>query len=372
MPNGLKKTLDDLESEAKSIGLDFIGPYAGIMGKSLYSCLTHGEFLQTANKVQQGIGCQRCGRERQFASRRLPVEAVSASAERVGLIYLSGYTSINRPAKYRCAEHGEITAWPSAIAAGGGCKKCGLARGGLKRRKPKMPLFRAKPIVTLDALRERAVKAGLAYVDELKTSHEDARYACPEHGEIFMRPASVRRGSGCRFCSGNVQKSTDALSAEATAIGLDFIGPVVGDGLKTAYRCSVHGEIQKRPGDVAAGKGCRHCAKYGPDVSAPGVFYLYRIDGVGGPSFLGYGITKDHLTRDRAHKAICRKHGLTADLVMTIPIASGAQGMRFEQHLRRKFLVDHIETDIRGFKREAMKLSAEPAVIAEIAHLSNI
>lgn len=344
----------------------------GAMGKSLYLCERHGEIYQTANKVQQGIGCQRCGREKQFASRRSSLEDIADDARSVGLEYIGGFQSMAHKALYRCSLHGEVQAWPRSVRNGSGCKKCGSAQAGLKRRKPKAPLVRIKPVITLSILRDRAKIVGLQYDDELKTSHESARYICATHGAIYMKPTVVKRGSGCRFCSGNAQKAVEALAAEARAIGLDFVGPAVGDRSKTAYRCSVHGEIQKRPGDVAAGKGCRHCAKYGPDASAPGVFYLYRIDGIGGPSFLGYGITKDHPTRDRTHKAICRKRGLTADLVVATPIRSGAQGMRFERHLRRKFSSDHIETDIRGFKREAIKLSAEPAVLAEIAHLSNI
>ena len=218
--------------------------------------------------------------------------------------------------------------------------------------------------MSLEVLQERARAVGLVYADEYKTSHEMARYTCHEHGEVMMLPTVVRRGSGCRFCAGNVIKDEAVLQAEAQAIGLEFVGPYRGDGKQTAYRCPTHGETQKYPGDVRDGKGCRHCAKYGPDMAAPATFYVWRVERIAEPSFIGYGITKDKETRYQAHRATFRNAGASAELIAEIECETGREAADLEARILKMLREYHIETKLRGFKTEAVEVSQEPALLS--------
>jgi hypothetical protein len=362
-----KKTIEQLSVEAAEVGLELIGPYLGVMSKTPYRCAQHGLIYQTANKVQQGIGCQLCGRQRQFASKRTPVDAVRADAERVGLELLEGYVNQHSPAKYRCAVHGEIRMRPISVRRGATCQRCALIKAGAKRRKP--PVTKTKqrdPRVSIERLAAEARASGLRYADIYVASHSLAKYECPAHGIIEMRPAVVRRGRGCRFCSGNQAKGREALEAEASRVGLTYIGPETADGKPTSYRCAVHGIIRKRPGCVRSGGGCRACAKYGFDASAPATFYVYRVDRFDAPPFIGYGITKDHETRHKAHLATFRNAGATGDLLATFDLPDGRSAANLEMHIQASLRDAHIRTDLRGFISEALTAAAEPELMSTI------
>jgi hypothetical protein len=359
---------DDLRRLAGIAGLKYIGPYQGVMVKTAYECAQHGQILQTPNKVQQGLGCQKCGRERQVASRRLGIKRVEEDALSVGLKYVSGYTSVARNAVYQCPVHGEIRMRPAVVKRGASCRLCARVAGGLKRRKPKsVKVLKREPRVSLEMLHERARAVGLTYADDYVTSNAPARYVCEEHGEIRMNPAVVRRGSGCKFCSGNVPKNDARLEAEAAAIGLRFIGPYLGDSKSTIYECPKHGLIRKMPGSVKQGGLCRYCAKYGFDPVAPAVFYVYRVERVSEPSFIGYGLTKDHATRHAAHLATFHRAGAVAHLVTTFEMSSGRAAADLELHIQSVLRDRHVRTTLRGFKHEAVEFSEEHRLLAIVA-----
>lgn len=356
---------------AKEIGLEFIGPYLGVMVKTTYRCEAHGEFLQTPNKVQQRLGCQKCGRIQQGVTRKLTADRLEAAAHDVGLVFKGGFRTTQVCADYECPIHGPVRLRPASIVAGRGCPECGRIAGGLKRRKPKPPqeprVSRKPPNVTVEQLTAQATAVGLQYADGYVPSSKLAKYVCEAHGEIQMIPASVRIGRGCRFCAGNTPKAEDQLVVEAKQVGLRYIGPYKGDGVSTGYECPRHGAIKKLPSSVKAGSGCRYCTRYGFDAVAPAVFYVYRVERIIEPSFIGYGLTKDHETRHAAHMATFRTAKASATLLATFDLASGREAADLELHLRAILKGAHITTDLRGFRTEAVAVEAEHEVLSTIA-----
>lgn len=221
------------------------------MVKTTYRCETHGEFQQTPNKVQQRLGCQKCGRIQQGVTRKLTPERLEGDAHDVGLVFKGGFRTTQVCADYECPTHGPVRLRPASVVAGRGCPECGRIAGGLKRRKPKPPqepkVSRKPPNATIEQLTAQAEAVGLRYADGYVPSSKLAKYVCEAHGEIEMYPVSVRNGRGCRFCAGNVAKPESQLAAEAEQVGLRYIGPYKGDGVSTAYECSRHGAIKKLP-----------------------------------------------------------------------------------------------------------------------------
>lgn len=352
----MKKSVEKLFEEAECVGLTFVGPYSGVMAKTAYECPTHGITLQTPNKVQQGLGCQKCGRAKQAASRRLDVCDVMSDAEKVSLTYIDGFSASNRVAQYECQHHGRLFMRPAVIRRGCGCKKCASLRSGEKRRKPPKPKTRLSKM-PISVLMDRAKAVGLEYADEYKTSNEKARYICPSHGEIFMNPAVVRRGGRCRFCSGNVAKGAIQLAEEAIAVGLEFIGPAVGDSQKTSYRCETHGLLLKRPGEVKSGRGCYSCAKFGFDTNKPSDFYVFSVHRQLDASFVGFGITNDAETRLKAHERTFKKDRADAKLIGLFHFESGRQALDLEGEVKRRFADNILATGLMGFNKEALPIS---------------
>lgn len=355
---------------AAEIGLEFIGPYHGSMTKTAYLCQKHGEFLQTPNKVQQRLGCQKCGRIQQGVARKLTDERLAEDAANVGLIFNGGFRTTQVTADYVCPVHGPLRLRPASVVAGRGCQECGRIAGGLKRRKlqPSAPkASRKPPKVTLEQLKDQAAAVGLRYADVYVPSSKLAQYVCEAHGEIEMYPAVVRRGAGCRFCAGNAPKPEAQLTAEALQIGLRYIGPYKGDRSSTAYECPKHGVIQKAPGDVKSGRRCRHCVVTGLDTIAPAVFYVYRVERIIEPDFIGYGLSKRHGVRHTTHMATFRVARATGELIATYDLPSGRDAADLERHLQRVLSNVHIKTDLPGFKKEAIAVEAEPEVLSTIA-----
>lgn len=388
------------EEEARKIGIEMVGPYLGVMVKTEYLCQIHGKFLQTPNKVQQGIGCQKCGRERRASKRKSSLDDIISRARKANLEYVNGYTNAVTKCIYRCERHGLIEMRPMVVSKGGSCKKCAVEINGINLRLteeevisraksiglifigpylgvdieakyecPKHGIFLKKPghmyggkgcnlcssrpAQTEAVLQERANKVGLVYVGGFESSNKPAQYRCETHGIIEMNPAVVRRGGGCRFCSGNTPKEEDRLKEEALLVGLEFVGPYKGDSKSTIYFCSIHGEIKKRPSDVKQGKGCASCAKYGFDQSKDAVFYAFEIEGLH-RSFIGYGITNDYKTRRSAHAGNLSKHGFRIKSTLFKSAMSGINALRIENGVKSSMSRFHINTGINGFMKEAL------------------
>lgn len=359
------KSVDVIIGEARAVGLEFIGPYAGVMGKSLYRCHAHGDIMQTANKVQQGIGCPKCGRARQFASRRSGAEKVRSAAERVGLTFVGPYVNGATQTAYECRVHGPIFMTPEVVARGSGCRRCSLIAAGLRRRIQKPSKVYKRHPVTEDRCCAEANAVGLRFLGPYSGMHVKARYECAEHGVLEMVPSSVRRGAGCRFCAGNVDKPQATLEAEACALGLKFIGPYRGDREKTAYECPTHGVLNKRPGDVRGGKGCAKCAKYGFKADRPAEFYVYSVT-TRDTSFIGFGITNDKKTRQRVHTATFLRIGAEAHKIASIWFEDGRVALDVELEIKRGDIIPLVQTDVPCFFREAAPMDCVEELLAYV------
>jgi hypothetical protein len=175
--------LEVRKKEAEKIGLKLVGEYLGVMKKTAYLCSVHGEIMQTPNKVQQGLGCQLCGRQKQFNSRRKDLEVIKIEAMKSGLEYVKGFVNYRKKALYKCKIHGEFEAHPSSIKSGSRCGYC------VGRHKTKQSFI------------SDAEKVNLIYCGDFKLTHLKHKYICKTHGEIFMTPDNVRVGKGCASCN---------------------------------------------------------------------------------------------------------------------------------------------------------------------------
>lgn len=183
------KTLDDRKKEAALVNLKLVGKWAGVLVKTEYECPIHGVILQTPNKVQQGLGCQKCGRQSQFSKRRAVIDNVKSNALKVGLEYVSGYVNANKRAVYKCPVHGNITMFPSSIYRGATCKKCSAKKGAEKNK------------LTENQVKLAAEKVGLEMTGEYKGLRVATTFKCPIHGETKKQPIGVVYGRGCQMCA---------------------------------------------------------------------------------------------------------------------------------------------------------------------------
>lgn len=183
------KTIEDRRKEANLVGLELVGEWAGVVAKTAYLCQIHGVVFNTPNKIQQGFGCPKCGRDSQFSKRRCALTTIANKANLVGLEYVSGFTNMNTPATYKCAQHGLIQMTPLSVNRGSVCKRCSAEEVGKRKR------------ITRDQLEKKAKLVGLSLIGEFVDIKTPAWFSCEVHGKQKKKPENILSGRGCPSCA---------------------------------------------------------------------------------------------------------------------------------------------------------------------------
>ena len=208
-----------------------------------------------------------------------------------------------------CPEHGEFWQIPSSHLMGVGCRKCGIERGGVSRRKT----------TSIFITKAKAIH-GDKY-DYSKVNYKDARtkvcIICPEHGEFWQTPNGHLSGYGCPLCGNEITKNKTSSSnkefiKEAKAIHGDKY-----DYSKVNYKnnktkvciiCPEHGEFWQNPYNHKIGQGCPLCARIknkNPRLSTNE--WIKRAKAIHGNRY-DYSETK-YTGYAKKLKIICPQHG---------------------------------------------------------------
>ena len=252
--------------------------YAGARQKLRISCTTHGIFLQSPEVHLRGSGCPKCARRDYLKTQRLvSVENVirllaKLSDGRVSIVG-STFSSINRPASFKCAVHGTYRRLVNtALHSKHPCLKCANES-------------RLSGITDLEAVLVKVhERFGLAYRVEVKPAGQlrSTRIVltCSEHGPFELRYASLSKSPGCPACArklsqenrteGLRRRNAQTLNARAQKWlersvlaheGKYDYAKVVYVDAKTPVLivCPIHGEFTQVP-DTHLTAGCRDCA----------------------------------------------------------------------------------------------------------------
>lgn len=161
-------------------------------------CTSHGEFLQAPTDHLSGVGCPKCGRERQAISQSKTTESFIKKALIIhGNCYnYSKVNYINNSTKIiiTCSVHGDFNQTPSHhLNRKQGCPKC-KANNTSQRCTLTQEYF--------------LMKANLKHKNfynyeesEYKNSFTKIKIKCPLHGLFFQTPGSHLSGAGCKFCA---------------------------------------------------------------------------------------------------------------------------------------------------------------------------
>lgn len=189
-------SLDRIIHDARKLNLEYLSGYvvgfSTTKDKVTYRCLVEGcgwKGYKTPSDVKSGYGCVRCG-----GRERLSIGKIKAAAERIGLLYVSGYTSFTNKALYKCTVVGcgwEGQRTPHSVSKGKGCKRC----------------MRNEPL-SMDRLQADAVATGLEYLYGYTNVMSPAFYRCVRCGNVEEKtPDNVRSGRGCTVCKRGGSKS---------------------------------------------------------------------------------------------------------------------------------------------------------------------
>lgn len=153
-----------------------------------------------------------------------------------------------------CKEHGEFPQIAACHKAGQGCPKC------VGHNKTTEDFIK-------DAIAVHGDRYNYSKV-EYTDSKSDVIIICKEHGEFPQSPNAHLRGSGCKYCAGNIRLTTEEFANKSKIVHEDLY-----DYSKTVYGqnnregvtiiCKQHGEFTQAPFDHLEGCGCPSCIDFG-------------------------------------------------------------------------------------------------------------
>ena len=272
------------ESDALRImranGLEPRTPYSGTKSPWLSKHIPCGRLVTPRlEDIKQGQGgCIHCAKKVRANSKRLDNDLAAKVMMDAGLKPIVPYPGRNDlPWKSECLTCGTFCSpWYSNVQQrGGGCPQC--ANGGR----------RVKHLLPASAARQMMTAAGFTPLVAYPGSNTPWRCRCKECRRVSSpRLATVKQGSGCRFCADverGMQRRLDPRDAAALMRdrGLTPVEPYVGADNVWRCKCRTCKKIVRaRYSNILQGhSGCPNCSRQS-FVGKPAIVYLITHDGL--------------------------------------------------------------------------------------------
>ena len=220
-------------------------------------CPIHGEFEQKPYTHLNGVGCKKCGYEKNTLTNSKTTEQFIHKAKEVhGDKY--DYSKVeykNNHTKVRivCPTHGEFWQIANDHLNGHGCKKC----NNVYRPSTEEFIERAKQIHG-----DKYDYSKVEYINALTK----VCIICPTHGEFWQTPNMHLNGQGCRKCQymklGEYFTSNNFIEKAKEVHGEKYDYSKVeykNNKTKVCIICPTHGEFYVTPNHHLRGVACPIC-----------------------------------------------------------------------------------------------------------------
>lgn len=155
------------------------------------------------------------------------------------------------------------------------------------------------------------------------------QFMCGKNHHWDAMPTNVLHKSGCPHCSGRAKLSKEIINERIVKRSLKLIGDFSTTTKETLFKClACEHEWNATPGNIMAGKGCRHCADYGFNTAKPAVGYLLMFE-----DFIKYGISNNIDSRLYRHRL---KNG-SFKLYATKEFSMGQDAISWEDSIKQTF-----------------------------------
>jgi hypothetical protein len=242
--------LDELASIARSRGGGCLSTeYFNTKTPLLWRCRNGHEWTATPDSIRAGKWCALCAH-----NRRLDIQAMQSLAEQRGGRCLSlRYVNNTRPLTWECRLGHR---WRAAAAS---------VTGGTKRRGTWCPECynlrrRFGERDSIEAMRELACRRGGACLSEdYINSKSKLLWECGKGHRWHAVPVTIRTGSWCPVCAGNMKLTLEEFHLLAKRRGGKCLSQLyVNKETALRWRCALGHRWYARPGTVKANRLCAY------------------------------------------------------------------------------------------------------------------
>jgi len=183
-----KGTIEGMQKIAEERGGQCLSEqYVGALSKLKWQCKEGHQWEAPPHSLQQGSWCAACAGMRKGTIEEMQTIAKKRGGQCLSLEYINSSTKLI----WQCRENHQWEAIPHNVQQGHWCPACGGARKG-----------------TIEDMQKIAEERdGQCLSEKYINSRSKLKWQCKEGHQWEAAPASIKRGSWCRFCAVRIRKA---------------------------------------------------------------------------------------------------------------------------------------------------------------------
>ena len=211
----------------------------------LWECQVGHRWKATAKNIRRGAWCHICG-----GSARLNIEEMKNLAKQRGGRCLSKtYINNNTKLQWKCNQGHVWEATPNSIKSGTWCPECSVKRRAEAQKG------------NLTDMNKLAKKKGgkclsKVYVD----AHNKLLWRCSKGHQWKATPNDIQQGTWCPFCSGRRTTIKDMKRIAKERGGICLSDSYVNIKTKLLWQCDKGHQWKATPGTIKSGSWCPYCS----------------------------------------------------------------------------------------------------------------
>jgi queuine/archaeosine tRNA-ribosyltransferase len=239
----MKMTISDMQEIAKGHrGKCLSEEYINSVTKLTWQCKNGHRWDATPHSLHQGNWCPVCA----GVQKGTIEEMLGMAKERGGQCLSEKYVGALSKLKWQCKEGHQWEARPAHIKQGSWCPACaaGMRRGTIKEMQ-----------------RIAEERGGQCLSEKYINSRSKVKWQCKNGHQWEATPASIKQGGWCPACAG-VQKGTieDMQKIAEERGGQCLSEKYINSGTKLKWQCKEGHQWEAAPASIKRGSWCRFCA----------------------------------------------------------------------------------------------------------------
>jgi len=240
-------TIEEMKKIAKERGGKCLSKsYINNRSKLVWECREGHVWKAVPNSIRNGTWCPECGIKKRSESQKLDIKDMIDLAERrSGKCLSNSYVNAHTKLLWECAEGHQWEATPNDIQQGTWCPFCS-----------------GTIVLTIDDMQKIAQeRRGKCLSDTYVNAHTKLLWECAEGHQWEATSGTVKRGSWCPMCAGNIALTIDDMHVIAEERGGKCLSEnYLNTDTKILWECAEGHQWKASPDRIKSGRWCPICS----------------------------------------------------------------------------------------------------------------